>query len=536
MRCHVPVLKNVPKGARGSFAGVLASCLRALMLYGRWDNLEALLLFPKFSLRVPASSRGGTGRRNSVADFVRRRCEEFATLPVPALWSLLESEASAGRPRRTRRGASNVGKDGDGEGLLRRMRSLAEEGAWGKAARQLSSAGLHDPNSSPVVERLRQLHPPDIAPLPGVSFVAPSSALCESDGAVSELLLAALRSFSPGSASGPSGLGPQHLQDLLKERDHVSVSACLGALAEFCAFCGAGDLPLRAARWLCVSRLVPLQKKDGGVRPIAVGETLRRLVAKFLSMHPETVAVGRGLHPVQLGVGASGACESLAIGMQEVLNHPPSSEPWVAVAVDISNAFNTLSRAAIVAGVKEFAPHLEPWTALTLGQETPLLLGESSIPSRRGTQQGDPLGPILFCLGIHRAVSSLPACGLWWNRWYFDDGCIVGPPLAVERAVSVLMPALARLGCEVNVTKSLVWGPGSSYIRSDSPRFPTLLSLAQVDFSPDSGLLVLGVPVHPPGQFAFVRSHLTTKVELLRDSCAKLRLLEDPQIQLGVLR
>ena len=89
--------------------GVLASCLRALMLYGRWDNLEALLLFPKFSLRVPASSRGGTGRRNSAADFVRRRCEEFATLPVPTLWSLLESEASAGRPRRTRRGASNVG-------------------------------------------------------------------------------------------------------------------------------------------------------------------------------------------------------------------------------------------------------------------------------------------------------------------------------------------------------------------------------------------------------------------------------------------
>ena len=100
------------------------------------------------------------------------------------------------------------------------------------------------------------------------------------------------------------------------------------------------------------------------MRPIAVGETLRRLVAKFLSMHPETVAVGRGLHPLQLGVGASGACESLAIGIQEVLNHPPSPEPWVVVAVDITNAFNTLSRAAIVEGVREFVPHLEPWTAL----------------------------------------------------------------------------------------------------------------------------------------------------------------------------
>ena len=81
----------------------------------------------------------------------------------------------------------------------------------GQGCSAIVIAGLHDPNSSPVVERLRQLHPPDIAPLPGVSFAAPSSALCESDGAVSELLLVALRSFSPGSASGPSGLGPQHL-------------------------------------------------------------------------------------------------------------------------------------------------------------------------------------------------------------------------------------------------------------------------------------------------------------------------------------
>ena len=179
-------------------------------------------------------------------------------------------------------------------------------------------------------------------------------------------------------------------------------------------FCGAGHLPPAAAHWLCASRLVPLRKKDGGVRPIAVGETVRRLVAKFLSMHPETVVVGRGLHPLQLGVGTRGACETLAIGLQEVLNHPPTAEPWVAVAVDISNAFNTLSRVALLAGVRDFAPHLEPWV---------------SPRSRAGAARNkvDPLGPILFCLGIQRVIASVPTSGLWWNRWYFDDGCIVGP-------------------------------------------------------------------------------------------------------------
>jgi len=38
----------------------------------------------------------------------------------------------------------------------------------------------------------------------------------------------------------------------------------------------------RAAPYLCAARLIPLKKKDGGVRPIAVGDTLRRLKAKWL--------------------------------------------------------------------------------------------------------------------------------------------------------------------------------------------------------------------------------------------------------------
>ena len=77
---------------------------------------------------------------------------------------------------------------------------------------------------------------------------------------------------------------------------------------------------------------------------------------------------------------------------------------------------------------------------------------------------------------------------------------IVGPPSAVEQAVSVLVPALAKLGCEENFVKTLVWGPGTSCVRSEPSLFPTLSFLALVEFSPDSGLLVLGVPIHPPGR------------------------------------
>ena len=165
------------------------------------------MLFPRFVLSLPQSSRGGKGRRNSLVDVVRSRCEEFSRRTVAELWSTLRAEASAVRPRRTRRGKGDVDGDGEGEGLLRRMRSLAEEGAWGKAAQQLSSSGLHDPNDVEVVPTLRSLHPPDGYPLSGTSLRPPTEPLRGPGSASLDLLLSAIRSFASGSAGGPSGLG-----------------------------------------------------------------------------------------------------------------------------------------------------------------------------------------------------------------------------------------------------------------------------------------------------------------------------------------
>ena len=59
-----------------------------------------------------------------------------------------------------------------------------------------------------------------------------------------------------------------------------------------------------------LKRLV-LQKKEGGVRPIAVGLSLRRLVAKCAGLHVMRT-VGAGLAPLQLGCGVSLGCEAAA--------------------------------------------------------------------------------------------------------------------------------------------------------------------------------------------------------------------------------
>ena len=57
--------------------------------------------------------------------------------------------------------------------------------------------------------------------------------------------------------------------------------------------------------------LTALRKKDGGIRPIAVGNVFRRIAAKIVCKSV-TKDIGERLFPVQLGVGVPGGCEGAA--------------------------------------------------------------------------------------------------------------------------------------------------------------------------------------------------------------------------------
>ena len=59
--------------------------------------------------------------------------------------------------------------------------------------------------------------------------------------------------------------------------------------------------------------MIPFRKPDDEVRPIAVGETLRRLVGKCLARHKDVTHHLEGVFlPNQVGVGISGGAEAVA--------------------------------------------------------------------------------------------------------------------------------------------------------------------------------------------------------------------------------
>ena len=107
-----------------------------------------------------------------------------------------------------------------------------------------------------------------------------------------------------GLAPGSSGLRAEHLQAILTDRNLGISGEALDLLAKFVNLSLGGYLPTNLQTYFCGGRLIPLNKKDTGIRPIVVGELLRALIAKASLKEVEHLLVA--LQPLQLGVGRKG--------------------------------------------------------------------------------------------------------------------------------------------------------------------------------------------------------------------------------------
>jgi hypothetical protein len=76
------------------------------------------------------------------------------------------------------------------------------------------------------------------------------------------------------------------------------------------------------------------------------------------------------------------------------------------ITIDIRNAFNSLRRSLILNGLHALCPQLIRWFEWAYGSPSDLVdeTGELLGVSATGCRQGDPLGPLLFCVGFHETL------------------------------------------------------------------------------------------------------------------------------------
>jgi hypothetical protein len=107
-----------------------------------------------------------------------------------------------------------------------------------------------------------------------------------------------------------------------------------------------GALP-RLADHLALSLLTPLVKGGGGVRPLALPDATRRLVASALAAQTKA-RLAETLEPVALAVGVPAATEVAAKAVQV---HAERHPRWAYIKNDGSNAYCEQQRAGALAAV-----------------------------------------------------------------------------------------------------------------------------------------------------------------------------------------
>ena len=194
-----------------------------------------------------------------------------------------------------------------------------------------------------------------------------------------------------------------------------------------------GEVPEMVRPYVCGASIMVLRTPNGSLRPMAIGETIRRLTGKvavdFITERARVV-----LEPLQLGVKTPNGCEAITHAARRWLSRNCTNPDKVAISVDVSNAFNTLHGSAVLQAVRVHFPSLSPWVDCCYRRRSTLFTGSGSvalqvIPSTRGCNNWIPLGPVLFALAVHPAIAEARAVteishqgGIDLCSFFFDDG------------------------------------------------------------------------------------------------------------------
>ena len=127
------------------------------------------------------------------------------------------------------------------------------------------------------------------------------------------------------------------------------------------------------------------------------------------------------------------------------------------VKVDMRNAFNLVSRQALLDECAIHFPELLPWASWCYGTHPLLWHPLGHLSSQSGVQQGDPLGPLFFSLVLRKITMAIAAdddcLALLFNAWFLDDGVLASRTSAILHALSLIDTLRQSLGLHINLPK-----------------------------------------------------------------------------------
>jgi hypothetical protein len=283
------------------------------------------------------------------------------------------------------------------------------------------------------------------------------------------------------------------------------------------------------------SRLVPLDKgmdKNGmpGVRPIGVGETIRRIVGKAVMGILKT-DIEEVTGPLQTCAGLKSGIEA-AVHATRLQWNQESCE--AVLQVDAENAFNKLNRKVALHNIKTLCPPLYIFLQNQYQVPSKLIINDGEkqdhIYSEEGCTQGDVASMALYALGVKPLVEKLAKSTdkhKAIQSWYADDSSATGKLEEIKRWWDMLCIEGPKYGYYPKASKTVLILKDISLI----PKAKQLFGETEIEFTCD-GKRHLGAAI---GSENFRTKYVSEKVEKWITDMEELsRIAEDePQVALS---
>ena len=238
-----------------------------------------------------------------------------------------------------------------------------------------------DSNKLSVIDVLCQKHPDPIVP--------PISALIKCDilpkfeevEITGSHILRIAKSIQGGA--GPGGCDSSHWQDsLLRYGAHSG--KLRESVASLCRRLANSVVPWSDIRALVANRLIALDTCPG-VRPVGIGECLRRVVGKAICLATR-IDVEEATGVNQLCAGTRAGIEGAIHAVNELFEEN-KHDGWGVLLVDAANAFNSLNRIAALWNIRILWPRCarflfntyRGWAALVVRGSSRLLYSKEGV-------------------------------------------------------------------------------------------------------------------------------------------------------------
>ena len=308
------------------------------------------------------------------------------------------------------------------------------------------------PLSESVIAGLNQKHP---APAPvqddALLFRPINKIPANFFDSIDEQSITKAAQLTKGGA-GPSHLDAKQYRHILLSNKYKSENKRLREqIAKLARKLATTILDPTTLEALVCCRLVPLDKCPG-IRPIGIGEVLRRIIGKTIGWSLKTDLM-ESVGPLQAAGGAKGGAEAAIHAMRTIFEDDNTD---AVILVDASNAFNSLNRQVALHNVQRTCPAFATILINTYRNSSRLAVsGGAEIKSQEGSTQGDNLGGHFYNQGTIPLQTLLSVSAPDVSQvWLADDATGAGTLQNLKEWWNCIIKHGVRFGYLVNNEKS----------------------------------------------------------------------------------